>query len=93
MTNTSALRFSLTLAQALVRASPFEAEAALIVVRDLALHAPPYLLSLSQASEDLIVAALGRPHSSVAAEACRSLDRFATELEGYILAEQHASHS
>ncbi len=93
VTNTSAVRFPLTLARALVRASPFEVEAALIVVRDLALHVPPYLMLLSQAAEDAILAARGRPDSSETTIAREALERFANEIELHELAEQHASHN
>ena len=93
MTNISKVRFPLTLARALVRASPFEVEAALIVVRDLALHAPPYLMLLSQDTEDAILASRGRPDSSELTTAREALERFANEMELHELAEQHASHN
>ena len=93
MTNISAVQFPLALARALVRASPFEVEAALIVVRDLALHAPPYLMLLSQDAEDAILASRGRPDSSETAIAREALERFVNEMELHGLAEQHASHN
>ena len=93
MTNDSKLRFSLTLARAIVGASPFEAEAALIVARDLAHHAPPYLLLVSQAAEDAILAARSRPDSSAATVARASLDRLVTEMESHSFAEHHASRN
>ncbi len=93
MTNTSAIRFPLTLAHALVTASPFEAEAALIVVRDLALHAPPYLMLMSQAAEDAIAAAGSRPDSTATVLAREALSRFVNEMELHEYAEQHAARN
>ena len=93
MTDISNVRFPLTLARALVKTSPFEVEAALIVVRNLALHAPPYLMLLSQDAEDAILASRGRPDSSETTVAREALERFVNEMELHEVAEQHASHN
>ena len=93
VTNISAVEFSLTLARALVKTSPFEVAAALIAVRNLALHAPPYLLLLSQAAEDAILASRGRPDSRETTISSEALERFANEMVLHELAEQHASHN
>ena len=93
VTNTSAVRFPLTLARALVRASPFEVEAALIVVRDLALHAPPYLMLISQDAEAAILAARDRPDRTETELAREALDRFVKEMELQEFAEKQASRN
>ena len=93
MTDTSAVRFPLTLARSLVRTSPFEVEAALIVVRHLALQAPPYLMLLSEDAEEAILAARGRPDSRETAVAREAFDRFIKEMELQEFAEQHISRN
>ena len=62
-------------------------------MRDLAVHAPPYLMGISHDAEDAILASRGRPDSGETAKAREALDRFVTEMELHEFAEQHASRN
>ncbi len=93
VTDISAVRFALKLAQALIGARPFEVEAALIVARDLANHAPPYLLTLAREAEAAILEAQDRPDSRHASVARERFDHFVAEMELHEFAEQPASRN
>ena len=81
MTDHVAVRAALIEARAISNSAPYDAIAALQVVRRLAALAPSHLAPIAQKAEQAVVATIGRSGTTYDALACYALARLVTEME------------
>ena len=81
MTDHVAIRAALIEARAISNTSPYDAIAALQVVRRLAALAPPQLAPVATKAEQAVVATIGRSGTTYDALACYALARLVTDME------------
>ena len=81
MTDHVAVRAALIEARAVSNTAPYDAIAALQVVRRLAALAPPHIAPIAQKAEQAVVATIGRSGTTYDALACYALARLVTEME------------
>ncbi len=81
MTDHVAVRAALIEARAISNTAPYDAIAALQVVRRLAALAPPHVALVATKAEQAVVATIGRSGTTYDALACYALARLVTEME------------